>query len=151
MSQYEQQDNEGELFNNKQRTEENNRPHYTGKCRVDGVDKQMSAYINVAGENAKNPGEKYLKIRFQEPWVSRKTENTEKPIEEVSPNTKPIKDFSPVLPIAIINIPAVAIMIDIQTFSEIRSLRNKNAKRAVKKGIAAKQSKVTAALVFVIE
>ena len=42
-------------------------------------------------------------------------------------------------------------MIDIQTFSEIRSLRNKNAKRAVKKGIAAKQSKVTATLVFVIE
>ena len=79
------------------------------------------------------------------------TENTEKPIEEVSPNTKPIKDFSPVLPIAIINIPAEAIIIDIQTLSEIRSLRNKNAKRAVKKGIAAKQSKVTAALVFVIE
>ena len=75
----------------------------------------------------------------------------ENPIDEVSPNTNPIKDFSPVLPIAIINIPAVAIMIDIQTFSEIRSLRNKNAKRAVKKGIAAKQSKVTAALVFVIE
>ena len=79
------------------------------------------------------------------------TEKTEKPIEEVSPNTKPIKDFSPVLPIAIINIPAEAIMIDIQTLSEIRSLRNKNAKSAVKKGIAAKQSKVTAALVFVIE
>ena len=79
------------------------------------------------------------------------TENTENPIDDVSPNTNPIKDFSPVLPIAIINIPAVAIMIDIQTFSEILSLRNKNAKRAVKKGIAAKQSKVTAALVFVIE
>ena len=79
MSQYEQQDNEGELFKNKQRTEENNRPHYTGKCRVDGVDKQISAYINVAGENAKNPGEKYFKIRFQDPWVNRKTENTEKP------------------------------------------------------------------------
>ena len=79
------------------------------------------------------------------------TENTENPIDEVSPNTNPIKDFSPVLPIAIINIPAVAIMIDIQTFSEIRSLRNKNAKRAVKKGIAAKQSNVIAALVLVIE
>ena len=79
------------------------------------------------------------------------TEKTEKPIEEVNPNTKPIKDFSPVLPIAMINIPAEAIMIDIQTLSEIRSLRNKNAKSAVKKGIAAKQSKVTAALVFVIE
>ena len=31
------------------------------------------------------------------------------------------------------------------------SLKNKNANNAVKKGIAAKQSKVTAALVFVIE
>ena len=91
MSQYEQQDNEGELFNNKQRTEENNRPHYTGKCRVDGVDKQMSAYINVAGENAKNPGEKYLKIRFQEPWVSRKTENTQKPKSIETPE-KPEKN-----------------------------------------------------------
>ena len=68
-----------------------------------------------------------------------------------NPKTNPIKDFSPVLPIAIISIPAVAIMIDIQTFSEIRSLRNKNAKRAVKKGIAAKQSNVTAALELVIE
>ena len=38
------------------------------------------------------------------------TEKTEKPIEDVSPNTKPIKDFSPVLPIAIINIPTVIIV-----------------------------------------
>ena len=65
--------------------------------------------------------------------------------------TKPIKDFSPEFPIAIITIPTVAIIIEIQTLIEIFSLKNKNAKSAVKKGIAAKQSNVTAALVLVIE
>ena len=79
------------------------------------------------------------------------TEKIENPIEDVRPNINPTKDFSPVLPIAIINIPIEAKMIEIQTLSEILSLKNKNASKAVKKGIAAKQSNVTAALVFVIE
>ena len=79
------------------------------------------------------------------------TEKTEKPIDDVSPNTKPIKDFSLVLPSAIITIPVVAITIEIQTFKEIFSFKNKKANNAVKNGIAAKQSNVTAALVFVIE
>ena len=42
-------------------------------------------------------------------------------------------------------------IIEIQTFKEIFSFKNKKANNAVKKGIAAKQSSVTAALVFVIE
>ena len=79
------------------------------------------------------------------------TEKTEKPIEAVRPNTNPIKDFSLVLPSAIISIPAVAITIEIQTFKEIFSFKNKKANNAVKKGIAAKHSNVTAALVLVIE
>ena len=79
------------------------------------------------------------------------TEKTEKPIEAVRPNTNPIKDFSLVLPTAIINIPAVAKIIEIQTFKEIFSFKNKKANNAVKNGIAAKQSNVTAALLFVIE
>ena len=79
------------------------------------------------------------------------TEKTEKPIEAVRPNTNPIKDFSLVLPSAIITIPAVAIKIEIQTFKEIFSFKNKKANNAVKKGIAAKHSNVTAALVLVIE
>ena len=45
----------------------------------------------------------------------------------------------------------VAMNIDIQTFKEIFSFKNKKASKAVKNGIAAKQSKVIAALVFVIE
>ena len=52
----------------------------------------------------------------------------------------------PLLPI-----PTVAINIDTQTFKEIFSFKNKKPSNAVKKGIAAKQSKVIAALVFVIE
>lgn len=79
------------------------------------------------------------------------TENTANPIEDVIPKTNPIKDASDVLPTAIIPIPIVAINIDIQTFKEIFSLKNKKARSAVKKGIAAKHNKVIAALVFVIE
>jgi hypothetical protein len=45
----------------------------------------------------------------------------------------------------------VAIKIEIQTFKEILSFRNKKANRAVKNGIAAKHKSVIAALVFVIE
>jgi hypothetical protein len=79
------------------------------------------------------------------------TENTAKPNEEVIPNTNPINDVSVLFPTAIIPIPTVAIRIDIQTFKEIFSLKNKNASRAVKKGIAAKHNKVIAAEVLVIE
>ena len=79
------------------------------------------------------------------------TEKTEKPIEDVIPNINPIKEFFSVLPTAIIIIPTVAIKIEIQTFSEILSFKNKKANIAVKKGIAAKHKSVIAALVFVIE
>ena len=79
------------------------------------------------------------------------TENTEKPIDEVMPNTKPINDASDVLPTAMIVIPMVAIKIETQTFREILSFKNRKAINAVKNGIAAKHNKVIAALVFVIE
>ena len=79
------------------------------------------------------------------------TENTANPIEDVIPKTNPINDASDVLPTAIIPIPIVAINIDIQTFKEIFSFKNRKASKAVKNGIAAKQSRVIAALVFVIE
>ena len=79
------------------------------------------------------------------------TEKTENPNDEVIPKIRPIKEFSPVFPKAIIIIPIVAINIDIQTLNEICSFKKINAKRAVKKGIAAKHNKVIAAVVFVIE
>ena len=107
--------------------------------------------IIVANTKQKKPA-KATVVNFGVSFLHlRVTEKTEKPIEEVKPNTKPINDFSPLFPSAIIMMPTVAIIIDIHTFREIFSFKNKNANNAVKKGIAAKQSNVTAALVFVIE
>ena len=79
------------------------------------------------------------------------TEKTENPIDVVNPKINPINEFWPEFPNAIIKIPTVAIKIATQTLVEIFSFKNKKAKSAVKKGIAAKHSKVTAALVLVIE
>ena len=107
--------------------------------------------IIVENIKQKNPA-KATVVNFGVSFLHLKvTEKTEKPIDDDKPKTKPIIDFSPEFPIAIITIPTVAIIIEIQTLIEIFSLKNKNAKSAVKKGIAAKQSKVIAALVFVIE
>ena len=79
------------------------------------------------------------------------TEKTENPIDESIPKIKPTAELDPELPKAIIIIPIVAIKMEIQTLNEIFSLRNKKARSAVKKGIAAKQSRVIAAEVLVIE
>ena len=79
------------------------------------------------------------------------TEKIEKPIEEVIPKRNPNKEFFSVFPTAIITIPIVAKKIDIQTLNEIFSFKNRKARIAVKKGIAARQSKVIAAEVLVIE
>ena len=79
------------------------------------------------------------------------TEKIEKPIEEAIPNMSPNRELFSLLPKAIIIIPIVAIKIAIQTFKDIFSFKNKKPNNAVKNGIAAKQSKVIAVLVFVIE
>ena len=62
----------------------------------------------------------------------KETEKTEKPIEEVNPKIKPTIEVVAVLPIAIITIPIVAKIIEIQTFKDIFSLKNKNPNKAVK-------------------
>ena len=67
------------------------------------------------------------------------------------PKINPNNEFFSVLPVAIIIIPMVAMNIAIQTFTEILSFKNKKPNKAVKKGMAAKQSNVIAALVLVIE
>ena len=79
------------------------------------------------------------------------TENTEKPIDDVIQKINPIIELFSVFPRAIIIIPIVATIIEIQTLSEILSFRNKKASSAVKNGMAAKHNKVIAAVVFVIE
>ena len=75
------------------------------------------------------------------------TEKIEKPKADSSPNSNPAIEFSPVASMAIIAIPVVAIKIDIQTFIDISSFKNKKPNNAVINGIAARHSKVTAAVV----
>ena len=113
----------------------------------------LSFKINITDENKKqNKPAIATVVNFGVSFLQRKvTEKTENPIEESIPKTKPTTELDPELPKAIIIIPIVAIKIDIQTFNVIFSFKNKKAKSAVKKGIAAKQSKVIAADVLVIE
>ena len=106
----------------------------------------------IAAKTKQKKPEKATVVNFGVSVLHLKvTEKTENPIEESIPKTKPTTELDPELPKAIIIIPIVAIKIEIQTFNEIFSLRNKKAISAVKKGIAAKQSNVIAADVLVIE
>ena len=110
------------------------------------------AKIIIAATEKQNKPAKATVVNFGVSFLHLKvTEKTEKPIEETIPKTKPNKEFFWVLPKAIIVIPIAAITIAIQTLTDIRSFKNIKPSNAVKKGIAAKQSKVTAALVLVIE
>ena len=87
--------------------------------------KLFDKIIIVANTKQKKPA-KATVVNFGVSFLHlRVTEKTEKPIEEVKPNTKPINDFSPVFPSAIIIIPNVAKKIDTQTFIEIFSFKNK--------------------------
>ena len=118
------------------------------------MDKKTKSLIKIIiAENAKQkkPANATV-VNFGVSFLHLKvTEKTEKPIEESIPNIRPNKEFFSVFPKAIIIIPMVAIKIAIQTLIDIFSFKNKKPNSAVKKGIAAKQSKVIAALVFVIE
>ena len=126
---------------------ENNAP-------LEAVDKNGRSLFKitiVANTKQKKP-EKATVVNFGVSLLHlNDTEKTEKPIDEVIPKIKPIKESFPVFPKAITVIPMVAINIATQTLAEIFSFKNKKPSNAVKNGIAAKQSKVIAALVFVIE
>ena len=111
----------------------------------------LNRIIIVANIKQKKPA-KATVVNFGVSLLHLKvTEKTEKPTDEVIPKTNPTKELSPKLPNAIMAIPTEAMVIDIQTFTEICSFKKINANSAVKNGMAARHSKVTAAVVFVIE
>ena len=79
------------------------------------------------------------------------TEKTENPVADIIPYINPsIVPFEEG-PNPIIIIPIAATIIDIQTFKEIFSFKNKNPSNAVMNGIAAKHNNVIAAVVLVID
>ena len=81
----------------------------------------------------------------------RETENIEKPNADARPKINPVKVLLPVLLKAIMMTPIQAINIATHTLIEIFSFKNKKPNNAVINGIEARQSKVTAAVVFVID
>ena len=58
-------ENNGVLFKNK-RKETERHPDYTGNAQIDGKDYWVSAGIKEAGQQAKNPGQKFLSLAFTE-------------------------------------------------------------------------------------
>ena len=108
--------------------------------------------ITIDASEKQTSPEKATVVNFGVSFLHLKeTEKIEKPIDEVIPNISPNKELFSVFPNAIIIIPNAAMKIAIHTFNDILSFKNKKPSKAVKNGIAARQSKVTAALVWVIE
>ena len=105
--------------------------------------RDTNAQVSPAKATVVNFGVSFLHLKL--------TENIAKPMAEIIPNINPKIEPVLLLPKAIIIIPIEAIVIDIQTLNDIFSFKNKNPNKAVIKGIAAKQSKVIAAEVLVID
>ena len=104
----------------------------------------------VANTKQKKPA-KATVVNFGVSFLQRKlTEKTEKPIAEINPKITPNIDPVSKFPQAIIIIPILATIIDIQTLNETFSFKNKKPSSAVINGIAARHNNVIAAVVLVI-
>ena len=75
MAEFVRKDGTGQL-NKNQFKKSDNHPDYRGDAKIDGKDKELSAWVKT---NVK--GEKYLSISIQEPYVK----------EEVETETIPVK------------------------------------------------------------
>ena len=118
------------------------------------VDKKFASLIKINADEIKkqkNPA-KATVVNLGVLFLHLKeTEKIEKPNAEARPKISPINEFFSVFPNAITHIPKAATMIEIHTVKEILSFKNKNPRKAVINGIAAKHNNVTAAVVFEID
>jgi hypothetical protein len=56
-------ENKGALFRNERKTRDE-QPGWRGSAKVDGKEYWISCWVNTAGPQAKNPGSKYMSLRF---------------------------------------------------------------------------------------
>ena len=129
-------------------------PWVANKASFFPVDKKLEpSLIRITAENMKqkNPANATVVNLGVSFLHLRETEKIEKPNAEIRPKISPCNVFFSELSNAIIHMPIVAIIIAIHTVNEIFSFKNKKPNKAVIKGIAASQSKVIAAVVFVID
>jgi hypothetical protein len=61
---YEERDNSGSLFRNDRATTDKH-PTHKGKARIGGVEYWVSGWVKEAGQNAKNPGQKFFSLAFE--------------------------------------------------------------------------------------
>lgn len=64
--------NTGALFPVKDRKTENH-PTHNGTININGADHWLSAWVKVAGEKSKNPGQKFLSLSLGDPLEEQKT------------------------------------------------------------------------------
>ena len=109
-------------------------------------------YINIPAKSAQNKPARATVVNLGVSFLHLKlTEKTEKPKADTNPKIRPSTEPKEKLSKAINVIPVDATIIAIQTLKEILSFKNKNPNNAVINGIAAKQSKVIAAVVLTID
>ena len=61
MSDYERKENTGALFNNATNKKTDKHPDYTGNCKVNGKEMNISAWINES-----KAGKRYMSLKFDE-------------------------------------------------------------------------------------
>ena len=60
---YEQKNDSGSLFKNDKKGDNDKAPLYKGKCVVDGVEKEMAAWMQTS-----KSGVTYMSLKFSEPY-----------------------------------------------------------------------------------
>ena len=72
---YEQKNNSGSLFKNDKKVEGDKQPLYKGKCMIDGVMKEIGAWMQTSDR-----GTKYMSLRFQDEYKPQESAPAPAPI-----------------------------------------------------------------------
>jgi len=68
MAKFETNELSGSLFKNDRRTANNNQPHATGTCKIDGIEYWVSAWTKTS-----KAGTRYQSLAFNQKDVDRET------------------------------------------------------------------------------
>lgn len=82
MAGYEQPDNAGALFKNKRKQPGGSQPDYTGPCKVNGVELDVSVWIKKS-----QSGMTYMSLSFKPKWVPQQNDEAKSPGPERQPES----------------------------------------------------------------
>ncbi len=78
---YEEKNDAGALFKNKNKAAGDKRPDYKGPCKIDGVELDVSAWL----EESKN-GVKYMSLKFEPRWKPQQQNSAEQYRDAAQPS-----------------------------------------------------------------